>query len=327
MAEPRPAKGWKGFGQVMSASDSTIQTRWATSHTRGLAALAAAVTAWGIGWPVNRAILYHLPPLTTVAVRSAIAAAALFAIAGSQRRLTLPDRQDVPVLLSISLLHMTGYAILTSIGLLFVPVGRSIVLAYTMPLWITPGAALFLGERLTARRAVGVILGLGGLAVLFNPFGFDWHNRQGLIGNGVLLLAALLWAGSILHIRAHRWKAAPFDLIPWEMALATLLLAVMALAIDGWPHIPWTGNLVLLMLYSALPGTALAFWAAAVASQNLPAVTTSLGLLAAPVIGIIASALTLGERPTPTLITAIAMIIGGIVLGTIATGAARARLK
>jgi len=85
--------------------------------------------------------------------------------------------------------------------------------------------------------------------------------------------------------------------------------------------------LVWLMLYSTLPGTALAFWAAAVASQNLPAVTTSLGLLAAPVIGIIASALTLGERPTPTLIAAIAMIIGGIVLGTIAPGAARARLK
>jgi drug/metabolite transporter (DMT)-like permease len=289
-------------------------------------ALAAAVTAWGFGWPVNRAILYHLPPLSTVAVRSAIAAAALFAIAGSQRRLTPPDRQDWPVLLSISLLHMTGFAVLVTIGLLFVPVGRSIVLAYTTPLWVTPGAALFLGERLTLSRAVGAMLGLGGLAVMFNPLGFDWRNHDGLIGNGVLLLAALLWAASILHIRAHRWKAAPFDLIPWEMALATLLVSVMALAIDGWPAIVWTPNLIWLLLYSALPGTALAFWAAAVASQNLPAVTTSLGLLAAPVIGIIASAVTLGETPTFTLVIAVAMIIAGIALGTIAPGA-RAGLK
>ena len=301
----------------MTVSEHTIETAW-TPRARGLSALAAAVTAWGVGWPVNRAILYHLPPLTTVAVRSAIAVAALFAIAGWQRRLTLPDRQDWPVLLSISLLHMTAYAVLVSVGLLFVPVGRSIVLAYTMPLWITPGAALFLRERLTAWRALGVAMGIGGLAVLFNPLGFDWHNRQGLIGNGVLLLAALLWAASILHIRAHRWKAAPFDLIPWEMALATLILGVTALAIDGWPRIAWRANLTWLLLYSALPGTALAFWASAVASQNLPAVTTSLGLLAAPVIGIIASAVTLGEAPTLTLIAAVAMIIGGIAIGTLA---------
>jgi drug/metabolite transporter (DMT)-like permease len=283
---------------------------------KGLLALAAAVTAWGIGWPVNRAILYHLPPLSTVTVRSAIATVTLFAIAGWKRRLAPPHRQDVPVLLSISLLHMTAYAVLTSIGLLFVPVGRSIVLAYTMPLWITPGAALFLRERLTARRTTGVVLGLAGLAVLFNPLGFDWHNRDAVIGNAVLLLAALLWAGSILHIRAHRWRAAPFDLIPWEMALATLILCAAMLAVDGWPSIDWTSNLIGLLLYSALPGTALAFWASAVASQNLPAVTTSLGLLAAPVIGIVASAVTLGEAPTLTLLVAVAMIIGGIALGT-----------
>jgi drug/metabolite transporter (DMT)-like permease len=311
----------------MSVSDQIIETGWATPRARGLLALSTAVTAWGIGWPVNRAILYHLPPLSTVAIRSGIAAAALFAIAGWQKRIALPDRQDWPVLFSISLLHMTGFAVLVSIGLLFVPVGRSIVLAYTTPLWVTPGAALFLRERLTAWRALGVVLGLSGLAVMFNPLGFDWHNRQGLIGNGVLLLAALLWAGSILHIRAHRWKAAPFDLIPWEMALATLILGVMALAIDGWPRVEWTPNLAWLLLYSALPGTALAFWASAVASQNLPAVTTSLGLLAAPVIGIIASAIALGEAPTLTLISAVAMIIGGIAIGTIAPTAAPARAE
>ena len=298
------------------------------SRTTAFLALAAAVTAWGVGWPVNRAILYHLPPLSTVAIRSAIATVALFALAARQRRIAMPSRQDLPVLLSISMLHMTAYAVLVSIGLLFVPVGRSIVLAYTMPLWITPGAAVFLGEQLTLPRAAGVALGLSGIALLFNPLAFDWHNRTALIGNAALLLAALLWAASILHIRAHRWRAAPFDLIPWEMALATLVLSILALAIDGWPRIEWTSNLIWLLLYSALPGTALAFWASAVASQNLPAVTTSLGLLAAPVIGIITSVITLGEAPTLTLIVAILLIIGGIALGTISSmPAARPELK
>ena len=309
----------------MSASDRTIEPASATPHARGLLALGAAVTAWGIGWPVNRGILYHLPPLSAVAIRSAIATVALFAIAAGQRRLTLPSRADLPVLLSICLLHMVGFAVLVSIGLLYVPVGRSVVLAYTTPLWVTPGAALFLGERLTARRAVGVVLGLAGLAVMFNPLAFAWHDRGALIGNGALLLAAVLWAASILHIRAHRWRAAPFDLIPWEMTLATLVLGALAWPIDGWPRTEWTPNLIWLLLYSALPGSALAFWAAAVASRNLPAMTTSLGLLAAPVIGIATSALAFGETPTLTLGLAVALIAGGIAVGTISPSPSRAR--
>jgi drug/metabolite transporter (DMT)-like permease len=54
-----------------------------------------------------------------------------------------------------------------------------------------------------------------------------------------------------------------------------------------------------------------------VASRELPAVTTSLGLLAAPVIGIAASAVTLGEAPTLSLAIAVVLIIAGIALGAV----------
>ena len=174
----------------MSASER-IAVGKATPRTHAFLALAAAVTAWGIGWPVNRAILYHLAPLSAVAVRSAIAAVALFAIAAAQRRLTVPNRNDLPVLLSICLLHMVGYAVLVSVGLLFVPVGRSVVLAYTTPLWVTPGAALFLGERLTMRRATGAALGLTGLAVMFNPLAFVWRAAF-TVSRPIPLLAPLI---------------------------------------------------------------------------------------------------------------------------------------
>ena len=304
-------------GEQTVAALAATERATTPSRLPAFLALAAAVSAWGIGWPVNRGILYHLPPLSAVAIRSAIACAALFAIALWRRRLVRPDRKDLPVVFSISLLHMVGYAVLVSVGLLFVPVGRSAVLGYTTPLWVTPGASLFLGERLTLWRAGGVAMGLAGLAVLFNPLEFDWQNGPALLGNGALLAAALLWAASILHIRGHRWQATPFDLIPWEMALATLALIVLALLIDGWPAIEWAPSLILLLLYSALPGTVLAYWAAAVASRDLPAVTTSLGLLAAPVIGIAASAAAFGETPTVSLGVAVALIIGGIALGAV----------
>jgi drug/metabolite transporter (DMT)-like permease len=277
--------------------------------------LIMVVLAWGLVWPVNKVLLESLSPLWLLAVRSAVATVALFVIALARGRLARPPRADVPVLLSITLLHMVGFGLLATWGLQLVPTGRSVVLAYTTPLWVMPGASLFLREPLSPRRLAGVMIGLLGLVVLFNPLAFDWTSRAAVLGNGAILLAALLWAASILHIRGHAWRATPFDLAPWEMLLATLLVVPVAWAADGPLPATWDGRLAALMLYSAIPGTALAYWATAMASMTLPAVTTSLGLLATPVVSTIVATLWLGEPVTLSLLTAMAFILGGIALG------------
>ena len=212
-----------------------------------------------------------------MALRNLISAVALFALAVARGRLSLPPRADLPVLLSIAFLHMIGFTVLSTIGLAFVPAGRSVVLAYTTPLWVTPGAWLFLRERYTTRKMIGVVMGLLGLAVLFNPLAFDWSQREAVLGNIAILAAAFLWAGSILHIRGHRWQSKPFDLLPWELALASLVLVPSALATAGVPTVEWSWRLVLLLLYGGIPGTALAYWAVAMAGRRLPASTVSLG--------------------------------------------------
>lgn len=127
----------------------------------------------------------------------------------------------------------------------------------------------------------------------------------------------MLWAASILHVRGHRWRATPFQLVPWQMLLAALLLTAIAAPL-GAPPDParWDALTATLVLFVALPGTALAYWAVAVASRYLPAITTSLGLLATPVIGIAVSAAALGEPLTVSLLVAVAMILGGIAIGT-----------
>jgi drug/metabolite transporter (DMT)-like permease len=234
-----------------------------------------------------------------------------------RRDLIVPSRADLPVVASVALLHMTGFTLLGTIGLGIVDAGRTVVLAYTTPLWVVPGAALFLGERLTARRGLGVAIGLLGLAVLFNPAAIDWRDARALGGNAIILAAALLWAASILHVRGHRWRATPFQLVPWQMLLAALLLTAIAAPL-GTPPDParWDALTAALVLFVALPGTALAYWAVAVASRYLPAVTTSLGLLATPVVGIAVSAAALGEPLTVSLLVAVAMILGGIAIGT-----------
>jgi drug/metabolite transporter (DMT)-like permease len=281
--------------------------------------LLTVVLAWGLVWPVNKVLLESVSPLWLMAIRSAIATLALFAIAALRGRLAHPPRADLPVVLSITLLHMIGFGVFAAWGLQTVPTGRSVVLAYTTPLWVVPGAALFLGERLTTRRVVGGVAGLVGLLVLFNPLAFDWTSREALLGNGAILLAALLWAASILHIRAHRWISTPFDLVPWEMLLATLLLIPLAWAAAGAPSTSWDARFTVLMLYAGIPGTAVAYWATAAASQALPAVTTALGLLVTPVVSTVVATYWLGEPVTLSLALAIVLILGGVALGTTAS--------
>lgn len=289
--------------------------RRADTRRLGAILLATVVVAWGLTWPVNKVILASVPPIWAVALRTAIGGVVLFVLAAAQGRLRLPPRPDLPVLVSIALLHMIGFGVLSSVGLQTVPTGRSVVLAYTTPLWVVPGAALFLGERLTARRSVGVVLGLTGLLVLFNPLAFDWTQRGAVVGNVAILAAALLWAGSILHIRGHRWRSTPFDLLPWETLLATVLLVPLAYLLAGPPAFALDPPLVAMLLYAGIPGTALAYWAVAMASRYLPAITTSLGLLATPVVSIVVAAVWLQEPPTADVLAAMGLILSGIALG------------
>ena len=291
--------------------------RDAHSATRGAAFLSLAILGWGLTWPINKALLADLSPTWLAAIRSAVGTAALVALALPGGRLAVPPREDWPVVASIALLHMVGFALLAAIGLQHVPVGRSVVLAYTTPLWVMPAAALLLGERLTLRRLAGVAAGLLGLGLLFNPGALDWSDRSALLGHSLLLVAALCWAGSIVHIRAHAWRSTPFQLVPWEALLATVVLVAIALASGPWPSVAWNGRMLLLMLGTSILGVALPYWAVAMAGRNLPAIGVSLGLLGTPIVGIVVANLALGEVPEALVWVALGCVLGGAALGIV----------
>lgn len=285
---------------------------------------AVVVLAWGSNWPVTKTMVQSIPPLWTAALRSLVASVVLLVLLALQGNLVVPRRGDLPVVFGIAIPHMVAFSALGAIGIQFVPAGRAIVLAYTTPLWVIPAARLFLGEPITRYHLAGGAVALTGLAIMFNPESFDWRDGQALLGNGLLLLAAACWAVSIVYVRAHRWISTPFQLVFWETLLASGLLALLALCVDGLPRVEWTPRLMLLLLYGGVCGNALAYWAIAMVNRSLPASVTSLGLLATPVVGTLMAALTLGEPITLALLCAMALIVGGIALGTVARPASSA---
>ena len=280
------------------------------SRRQALALLAVVVLAWGFTWVVSKLLLQYMTPLWAVAARSAVGAAALLLLGLALRRVAWPVRANIPVILSVGLLHMGAFAALVSLGLQHVPAGRSVVLAYTTPLWVIPAARLFLGEPIGPGRRAGLLLGLAGLILIFNPLAFDWSDRAAIFGNALVLLAALCWAANIVYVRAHRWVTPPFELAFWQALLATVVLSAAAWATEGAPRVIWGADLAWLLGYGGVFGIAVAYWAAVNVNRSLPAGVTSIGLLGVPVFGLLCSAAVLGEPLGGALLAGMGLIVG-----------------
>lgn len=277
--------------------------------------LGVVVIAWGLTWVVNKLLLGYMTPIWAAAARTIVGAAALLVLGVALRRFTWPVSGDVPVILSVALLHMGAFAMLVSLGLQYVPAGRSVVLAYTTPLWVIPGARIFLNEPIGRGRAWGLLLGLGGLVVIFNPLSFDWHDHRAVLGNGLIMLAAVCWAANIVYVRAHRWITPPFELAFWQALLASVLLSALALLIEGVPVVHWGSEVSGLLAYAGIFGIAIAYWAAVNVNRALPAAVTALGFLGVPVFGLACAAVWLDEPVSASLLWGMALIIAGIAVG------------
>jgi drug/metabolite transporter (DMT)-like permease len=290
--------------------------------SRGIVLLLLAIVIWGCNWPVMKAGLDHISPIWFSALRFATGGLCLFAIQLATGTLKLPTRRDRPLLVSVGLLQMMGFTALGAIAMTQVGAGRSAVLAYTTPLWVTPIAVLFFGERLNRVQAIGMLVGLAGLGLLFNPQAINWHDVQAMQANLMLMAGSFLWGLTILHLRYHRGESSAYELAPWQMLTATLPLLVLAYVLEG----PFTGDgslaLWQVVLFVGPLATAFCFCAVNAASMSLSATSMSTAMLGVPLIGLLAATVLLGEALSLSLAVGGLCIAGGILIATL--GARRA---
>jgi len=303
---------------IQAAAFKDVLMNDTLSPHRAVALFVIVVLAWGTNWTVTKQLVQVVPPMWSSAIRSAIALVCLLAVLRASGKLIVPKAGDVPVVLSVGLLHMTLFSILVAAGLRYLPASKGIVLGYTTPLWVALAVPLVGAERVGPMKLTGVALGLLGLGVILNPASLDWTDRDVMIGAAMVILAAICWAANIIYLRMHRWIASPMQLLVWQVLVATIVLTPMALIVEGWPAFQWSRRLVLLFLYSGIVATTLAYWAMSMVNKSLPASTTALGTTATPLVGIAAAAAILGEPVDLSLAVAATLIVGGIVLNTLA---------
>ncbi|QFU07979.1 Riboflavin transporter [Rhodobacteraceae bacterium THAF1] len=111
-----------------------------------------------------------------------------------------------------------------------IPIAEVTALNYLSPIYITIGAALFLGERFSWPRMVAILAALVGVALILRP-GF----RAVDLGHLAMLGTALLFAGSYLIAKVLSDEVKPSIVVAMLSIWTTVGLAPMALAVWVWP--------------------------------------------------------------------------------------------
>jgi drug/metabolite transporter (DMT)-like permease len=285
------------------------------------ALLVLLVLIWAVSWPVIKIGIATVPPLWFACLRYAIATVCLFAFVGLRRALAFPPRADWALVAVSAVLQLAVYSALTGIALTVLPPGRASVLAFSTPLWVVPLASWWLSEHMSRSGLLGVVLGIAGALAIASPSLRPANGGQAL-SYGLLMCAAAAWAISIVFVRGHRFSVSALELAPWQMLVAAGILLPLAFLVEGTPP-PIDSNGGASLAYVGPIATAFAYWAVVEAGRHFPASTISMALLAAPGLGILISALLLGEEIGVSLIGGTTLIGVGIRLATGSGGARR----
>lgn len=280
----------------------------------GYSLLAFTALGWGFNFPILKLGLEHSPPLIYTMLRIALGTLTMFLLAAAMGNLRLPHRKDIPVVLSVGLLQNLGFITLVTVALQYLPAGRAVILAYTSPIWVVPAAALFLGERFTLPKAIGVGLGMSGLVSIMNPLSVAWDESGLAIGAGLILLATFIWTAGLVHVRRHHWHGDVWSLIPWQIGCSLMALIPVALLSEDFSAVQWDTSFVLNITFSGAIASGLCVAAQVGAMRSLPAVSMSLSSAAVPTVGMLASFWVLGEQPLMNDIIGFVLIALGIAV-------------
>jgi drug/metabolite transporter (DMT)-like permease len=274
--------------------------------TRARLLLVLCGICWGLMWPLIKIGLSGFSPWSFRLIGFTVGSLTLILVVKlTGRSLAVPHGMTWVHLVVSSVLNVVAFGVFSTFAMLTASTGRVAVVSYSFPVWACLLAWLILGEKLRGAAALGLALCIAGLAVLVYPV----IGSAALIGLGLSLASAMTWAVGTIYLKLVR---IPGDLIvntAWQIAIAAVILLFCTLIFQGWPTFePVPAKAVIAVILNGLIGSALCYFLWYNIVGHLPATTASLGSLSSPAIGVVASALLLGEVPTTMVVIGFGLI-------------------
>ncbi len=274
---------------------------------------------WAISFIATKVALEGAPPLSLVALRLLISAGCFALWFWSRgRRIPWPGRKTLGKLFVLSLMGTGLHYGIQTIGLRYTSASNASIYAVTGPISITVIAALWLGERITARKAIGISIALAGVLWVMGWESLREFKLEGhLLGDLLVFGSIMLWAGFTVYGKSLMEERGAMEVIGlttiigavWMIPVALVEMVALGFSPLGMPWEAWSA-IGFLGVTCSFMATLLYFMALHATESQKVAVY----LYTIPPMTYLAAALYLGERIGLNLIGGSILILGGVYL-------------
>jgi drug/metabolite transporter (DMT)-like permease len=273
---------------------------------------AVLVIIWSSTWVAIKIGLEDCPALLGAGIRFAAAGLALLAVAAVQRR---PLRTDWMLAAVLALAPFAFAYGLVYWGEQYVPSGLAAVLFGVLPLYTAFLAGVLLpDEPLRAPLLVGVLIGIGGLALAFLESVELGSDDKAALGAAALALAPL---GAAIGGVAQKLRAGELDAVVlngWAMLVGGLLLLGASALGEDWGDAVWSAESIGSIAYLALFGSAVAFVTLTVLLRHISAQAMSFLAMLLPFGALIFGATLYDEPITARAVGGAALVAAGLLI-------------
>jgi len=274
------------------------------------------VFIWGVNFSAVKFALGGLAPLAFNTLRFGVATVVLLTIMRLRGESFWLRRQDI---LPVFILGFSGHTLYQALfinGMARTTPAIGALLMATSPLFVVIYGMLLGLERPRRTVIAGILLSfVGTLLLIAGGQGELSLRRETLLGDLLILLAAMMWAAYTLGGKSLLGRYSPLKLNALTMIPGTLLLALIsapALAGQDWGAVSagqWGA-----WAYSTTFAVVVAYVLWYTSVQRVGGARTAVYSNLTPVVATVASWLLMGERLAPLQILGAAVVIAGILL-------------
>lgn len=243
-----------------------------------------------------------------------IVASAVLCLYGAVKKIGLPDKRDIPMILLSGLVGVFCYMWLFNTGTSMVKSGIAGFIIASSPVFTLLLSVLFLKEKSTPRMWAGVLISLVGLGII------AYSQVEGVSLNfGTLLLLGAAVSTSVYNItqRSLLKKYKPIQAITYCLVSATVLMLVFIPKLAAeLPNAPLSANLVILYLGVFPAALAYLLWSVAL-SKAEKTVHATVFLYLSPFMTLVFSYIFLGEVIPLLAFAGGLVIVLGMVLSSL----------
>ncbi len=284
------------------------------SKRKAYLALLVVCIVWGVSWVGTKEAVRHMPAIQMVGIRQIIAGLAyvLFFIFRGDK---FPKGREWYPILLLSVLNFMISNGLATYGVKLTTAGVSAILGAIFPLWLVIILTIRGGNKIPALAWVGILLGFGGVCVVFYDHLRELFDPSFQLGVALGLGAALAWAFGTIYTKEFALDFNPYHSIGWQMLISGITLNIMATTTGN--TIPVTeitlytwGAIAFLVIVSSI----IAFIAYLYALQKLPTSLVSVYAYINPIVAVITGSIFLDERVTLIMIVGAVITLTGVYI-------------